>query len=66
MAYTKPPANNMPFSFTSSGYVGPNAGGINYRFRASAIANLQAAINVLSEARYKLSSFLVFIAGIGI
>jgi hypothetical protein len=49
MAYIKPPANNLPFRFTSNGYIGPNAGGINYRFRASATANLQAAINVLSE-----------------
>jgi len=49
VAYTKPPANNMPFRFTSSGYTMPNAGSMRFQFGAAATANLQAAINVLSE-----------------
>ena len=39
----------MPFRFTSSGYTMPNAGSMRFQFGAVATANLQAAINVLSE-----------------
>lgn len=39
----------MPFRFTSSGYTMPNAGSMRFQFGAAATANLQAAINVLSE-----------------
>lgn len=49
MAYIKPPANNMPFRFTSSGYVPPSGSGMRYGFGPTSTANLQAAINVLSE-----------------
>ena len=49
MAYTKPPANNMPFRFTSSGYVAPSGGSMRYGFGLTNTANLRSAINVLSE-----------------
>jgi len=47
MAYSKPPSSDMPFTFTSSGYVTPSASSILFNFGAANTANLQAAINVI-------------------
>ena len=52
MSYNKPPASNLPFVFTSSGYVSPNPDNIPFNFTATTpiyhqTADLQAAINVM-------------------
>jgi hypothetical protein len=51
MAYDKPTFNNIPFTFTTSGYQKPVASGVLFKFGGKPVyqqtANLQAAINVM-------------------
>jgi len=53
MSYEKPPINNVPFKFTSSGYVAPDFTGVPARFglRTSSqqTANMQATIEVFGQ-----------------
>jgi hypothetical protein len=52
-AYSKPPLNNLPFSFSTGGYSSPDFDDLRFRFglRPSyeQTANLQAAINVIGR-----------------
>ncbi len=59
MAYEKPPSNNIPFQFTSTGYTAPDFNVINFSFGlATQTANLQAAINVIGLFQETTSSEL--------
>jgi hypothetical protein len=48
-AYTPPPKNNIPFTFTPGGYQPPQFNDIafNFRTKSSQISNLAASISLL-------------------
>ncbi len=53
MAYSKPPMDNLPFSFGPGGYTAPDFSDLAFEFGGrpitSTFASLQGAINVISE-----------------
>ena len=58
--YNPPPKNNIPFSFTSSGYQPPSFSSVPFNFRSSYNSSLSAAINVTQLYQDSTYTFLKY------
>ena len=60
--YNKPPMNNIPFEFTTGGYQAPDFSEVPFQWGLrptfQQTANLQAAINVISQSSADLSALI--------